>query len=170
MLKIRSANKHDVPYITSTWLRDFRSSRTVRNVPNTLYYQYHHKLLEELLPRCSEKGGLLVACDWQENISASLGDPGQRIIGWLCGEPLAIGPMVHYSYVRKTHRGKGIGRKLLNTFYDDHGYRKDEVSLLYTHQAKQLDKASFFDKLQPLDPVHHLYFLFSSMPDRWDVR
>lgn len=169
MLKLRPANKHDVPYITSTWLRSFRDSRVVRNIPNTLYYQYHHKLLEELLPRCAERGGILVACDWQENVSESLGDPGQRILGYLVGEPLKIGPMIHYCYVRKQHRGKGIGKKLLDTFYEDHEYNKGDVSLLYTHHSKAMDRSEFFGKLEPLDPVHHLYFLFSSMPPEWDL-
>lgn len=141
----------------------------MRNVPNTIYYQYHHKLLEELLPRCADKGGILVACDWQENVSESLGDPGQKILGWICAEPLEIGPMVHYLYVRKQERDRGIGRKLLETFYQDHEYRQNEVSLIYTHHGSVLDKGDFMKKLEPLDPVHHLYFLFSSMPPKWDL-
>jgi ribosomal protein S18 acetylase RimI-like enzyme len=169
MLKLRPANKTDVPYITSTWLRTFRDSRVVRNIPNTLYYRYHHKILEEVLPRCAEAGGVLVACDWQANVSESLGDPGQRIIGYLVGEPLEIGPMVHMCYVRKQHRQAGIGKKLLDTFYSDFHYDKDQVSLLYTHHTKALDRSEFMEKLAPYDPVHHLYFLFSSLPDRWDV-
>lgn len=98
----RYAEKSDLSFIFSSWLKSFRGSPLAASVENAAYFDGHHRLIEGVLRHAR------VLC------AVSSEDPSQ-IYGWVCYEiPNApTPPVVHYVYVKHSFRGFGIAKRLL---------------------------------------------------------
>lgn len=115
-IAFRPAVGSDIAYIKNTWLESFRTTGDgIRGMPNSYFFHYENLMLRKTLPRCSNKGGLVVAyafrpdMEFQETIEAD-------ILGWICAEPLEDergmdkSLFVHYVYTRghDSRRNKNI--------------------------------------------------------------
>lgn len=108
-LRVRPATDQDISFIFNSWLKSFRDSGVLsRSVPNTIYFQNHHKILQKILKRS------------QANIACNPQDPSQ-IYGYIVGEYIEGIFILHYVYVKHSFRKMGIGKELLNSFDHDTG-------------------------------------------------
>jgi len=94
--EIRAAGQTDLPFIFSTWLKSFRKSPLARVIPPTTYFKHQH---DRIAQRLNDSRTLV--CH-PEN------DP-ETILGWVCGDSR----LLHWCYVKRTWRGIGIGRNLV---------------------------------------------------------
>lgn len=113
----RTVTRRDLPFLTQSWLRS-NCKRGYRHLEPQLYYYWHHRLLEALIPRST----VIVAC--------SADDP-DRIYGY--GVAQYEGPtlLVHYLYVREGWRRQGIGRSIVRAWME----RWSPKALVWTHQT-----------------------------------
>lgn len=96
----RTANEQDVNFIFNSWLKSYQSSVSAKLLSPTIYFQFHHKVIEQLLQRCA----VVVACQQQ--------DPTQ-VYGYLVYEVVDDVPVIHYAYVKHAFRQMGIYSLLL---------------------------------------------------------
>lgn len=100
-VEIRSANKDDIPFVYSTWLRSYKhSSPVTRCIRSDAFYAGHQKILDSILS--SEGVTVVIACD-REDLNL--------IFGFLAYEP----EIVHFVYIKKPFRKMGIAKKLLES-------------------------------------------------------
>ena len=96
VVQIREGRPSDIPFVTNSWLKSFRANGAFsQSVPNDIYYQQHHKILEAIIPR----GLLLVLCNPE--------DPDQ-IIGWTLIERQPEILILHYIYIKNSLRRNGL--------------------------------------------------------------
>jgi len=130
----------DIKYIKNSWLESYRDGDGVRGVPNSFYYEYEQKLLKQTLPRCSNSGGVILAHEHfpEDDYTDCIERP---ILGWICGEALTTGLLVHYIYVRGhaqkgknyggAYRGRGIAASLLAQLAKSQGLEGEPVFYSY---------------------------------------
>lgn len=118
-LAIRTATDRDIPFIKAGWLNSFRDGRTVRGVPNSIYYRMQDKVTSHLLARSL----VVVCCDE---------DDPEELHGFLCCEIAEGLPVVHYVYVRSGSRRMGVAHRLLSAFLSQ---EKDPTHCIYTHDT-----------------------------------
>jgi len=123
-IRIRPATEADAAFIFSTWLKSYRDSHFGSNMPTTIFYTEHHKVVERLLKGCQT----YVACN-NEDIN--------ELYGFICGEKVDGILVIHYAYVKHTYRMLGIGGQMLNVF--EHDPNKPS---LYTHHSKMAPSLS----------------------------
>ena len=144
-IQIRKAQKSDIPFITSSWLRSNRDGFMVRSVPNTVYYYKHHKILESLLPR----GIVIVACNEE--------DPDQ-ILGWCCAEVLDTALVIHYIYIKQPFRRFGIASRMIALLKQT----EQPPAIMVTHSNPMVRPL-----IKERKWVYNPYLLFSSLPEDW---
>lgn len=99
---VRQANKDDLPFIYSTWLRSYRyNSQFARKLTNKVYYEWHHKAIERILARGAT---CLVVCDESDT---------SVVFGYLVWELAGPYSIVHFAYVKKAFRNLGLMNQLL---------------------------------------------------------
>lgn len=148
---LRKATRADIQFITSGWLKSFRNAPFVRGVPNSVYYYYHHKILEELLPRSQ----VMVACNEA--------DPNQ-LLGFVCAEVLDNSVLVlHYVYVKQLLRKQGIAKFMVDTLKSDLSI----ATVQYT--AKTYAVIDMEERLKAAGMVYNPYLLYTKLPDGWDA-
>lgn len=127
-LLIRQATPADLPFIFSTWLRNYRHSSTgfAQAIDKDVYYEFHHTVLSRIVNRGAR---ILVASDKV--------DPNV-IYGYLVWEPLPDMDVLQYGYIKKAFRGLGIFTDLMKAA----GIRANAI--VYTHQTDAGKK--FFNK------------------------
>lgn len=116
-VRIRKATEADVPFIFSSWLRSYRTSRFAGEMNNTIYFSEHHKVIQRLLQSCE----VYIACSEKD---------GTDIYGWICAERVQGIFCLHFVYVKHTYRNLGIGKMLLNAYAHEPG-----LASVYTHQT-----------------------------------
>lgn len=123
-IRIRRANDEDIPFIFSSWLKSFRTSWFAKLIANPIYFDQHHKVIENVL-KTSE---VLVACNNE--------DIGQ-IYGYICAERIDGVFVVHFTYIKHPFRKMGIAKELLNVFDHDLGN-----AAFYTHHTKSAESVT----------------------------
>jgi len=91
----------DIKFVGDSWLRSFRDSPWAGVVGNNDYFDTYHRTIEQLFARGAK---LLVACQ--------VNDPA-HILGWICTEPVKGGTAVHYLFVKRWYREKGLASELI---------------------------------------------------------
>jgi len=129
---LRVGTNADVPFITNSWLKSYRSADFVRAMPDQQYYHFQHKLLEELLPESVVK----VACNAERN---------DQILGWICAQPTTEALIVHFVYVKQPFRGLGVARRLVTELLNDYGL----TEIVFTHRTKLFWPARRVGKEEP---------------------
>lgn len=114
----RTITTADLPFITNSWLRS-NCKRGYRRLEGQLYYYWHHRLLEALIPLSN----VIVACD---------ADDPAKVYGY--GVAQYDGPtlVVHYLYTRDGWRKQGIARSILQAWLD----RYEPMSVVWTHATE----------------------------------
>ena len=120
---LRQVETADLPFIYNSWLKSYRDAPAVAGIPNTLYYQGQHALIERLL----KDSVVVVAC--------SSDDPSQ-IMGYGVGEvqPSPGRTVLHWLYVKHPFRGFGIMRSLEGALVNK------ASQVFYTHRVKSCDR------------------------------
>lgn len=149
-VEIRWATSRDLPFITSSWLKSFRDGYFARNIPNNVFYHNHHKVLENLLPRCA----VLVACN---------SDDPDQVLGWAAAEIMDGALVLHYIYVKQAFRGWKVARRLWEVLKTDAKVNATVVTHL-TKVGKRILKAKSTDDY-PI--VYNPYILFMSLEEGW---
>lgn len=117
-IEIRLAKPDDLNFIFSCWLRNYRhSSQFAKKISNTVYYKWHHKVIERIIGRGA-----------QVRIAHPIGEP-DVILGFSCLEALNNDVILHFIYVKKPFRGLGIAKALV--------WEKENVQ--FTHLTENLD-------------------------------
>jgi len=148
LIQIREGRSTDIPFVTNSWLKSFRANGTFSQlVPNDIYYQQHHKILESIIPR----GLLLVLC--------SMDDPDQ-ILGWALTERQGDILILHYVYVKHSLRRNGLMDTLLTEIE-----RHEKPAFKFTTHM-----TATWDELNPKRKgwIYNPYALFSSLPEDWN--
>jgi GNAT superfamily N-acetyltransferase len=111
--ELRDAGPDDLPFVRSTWLRDYRERSSFARRIDAAEYQLFHRLL---LDRIQSRSRTVVAYD----VAAP-----EVLWGWVCSEP---GNCLHYVFVKRPFRNMGLGRALLQAaLWPEDGF--------YTHQT-----------------------------------
>lgn len=115
-IKMRLLDPSDVPLITATWLRTYRSnSRWIVRIMEGCYFNEHNSLIKKALINSRT----IVACDPS--------DP-EHIIGYLVGVNRKKADYLHYIYVKQIFRRHGVAGELLNEFIkNDDCYNSHET-------------------------------------------
>ena len=137
-IRIREAVPADVDFIFSSWLKSYRNSHFSKNIINTIYFQAHHRLIENLLK--TEK--VLIACNKED---------ATQIYGYCCaGQEEGIFTL-HYIYVKQSFRNFGVAKILLHAFNHD-----KYTAGVYTHHTRFAE-----NKAQDYNMLYHPYLLFN---------
>lgn len=118
----RTITPRDLPFVTSTWLKSNRK-RGFGRIDSRVYFHWHHRILEALIPRPSVA---IIACDRE--------DP-DKLFGWIVARFEAPVLVIHYVYVRDGWRRVGIGTSLVRALVE----RFDPQALAWTHQTDLWD-------------------------------
>jgi GNAT superfamily N-acetyltransferase len=117
-IRIRSISDSDVSFVFNSWLRSFKGSPKYKHVENTIFYQNHHKIVQQ----CILRSQVLLACD-ENDLS--------QILGYIVADRIDDILTVHYVYVKQAFRGLGIASMLLKEV----GYDK-KIATIYTHATE----------------------------------
>jgi GNAT superfamily N-acetyltransferase len=90
-----------VPFIFSAWLKSYRNNAWAKNAPNTVYFKYHHELIERILKRSAV-------------LIAHPEDDADQILGFAVFEERNELVIAHYVYVKQPYRRMNIASELLN--------------------------------------------------------
>lgn len=137
---IRSPEAGDQGYIASTWVMAYGRGHAVQR-----YRKRHHPniapTVDRILDHATTEGRVAVRAD-----------DARAILGWIIFVP-AVRPVIHFAYVRRGHRRRGIGAALCIAagigrgaplFYTMRG--PDAEALLATHlRAAHLPIADFLE-------------------------
>ena len=94
---LRPMEEDDKAFIFATWLRSFRQSVAVRNVSDTIYFKFHHKLIE-------------LAMSQGTTLCAVLEDSPSVVIGYI---NFGV-DTINYAYVKNNFRRYGVGKLLVS--------------------------------------------------------
>lgn len=122
-IRFRPATAEDANFIFNSWLKSYRNSHFAKLISNTIYYSEQHKILEELVKKCTT----IIACN--ENDSS-------QIYGYINGGTIDGFLTINYVYVKHSFRNMGIGKSLLNLF--DHDPANAAIYTMHTRIADRL--------------------------------
>lgn len=126
-IDFRSVNKTDHAYIYATWLRTYKEQSVFAQfVPNTIYYNWHARIIKNILEKQFVNAIVIHAKD----------DP-EVILGYLIQEhaPNTMNT-VHFIYVKKRFRNFGFAKKLFNHAFPD----LMQQSCEYSHCTFDMDR------------------------------
>ncbi len=139
-ITIRPANLEDVPFIFSSWLKSYRDAPAVRGVPNSIYYARQHDLITAVFARKNVR--VYIAC---------APDEPSQIFGYLVGEALDSGPVLHFLYVKHPMRNFGVGKYL-----ESHLLSVVPGQLTYTQAGKNHERL-----LKNREYIYNPYLIWS---------
>jgi len=145
-VRLRAANDEDLPFIFNSWLKSFRDSSFARDIPSTIYFTDHHKVIERLL----KTSVVMISCNEE--------DPSQ-LYGYAVGSQEDGIFVLHFIYVKYTFRNLGIGTLLLTSF----GHTGESASV-YTHRNNLATKLA-----AKYNFIYHPYLMFSEEKEQ-DVK
>lgn len=137
-IRIRKATEADVNFIFNSWLKSYRDSALARSITDTIYFNEHHKVIEDILKTCE----VLVACNNS--------NPGE-IYGYCVFEQVDGFFVTHFAYVKHTFRNLGIAGSL----FKEAGADFTKASLL-SHCTKNSEKY-----IEKYNLVHSPYLALS---------
>lgn len=122
---IRQAGEDDMPFIFSTWLRNYRHSSTgfAQDIDKEVYYDFHHQVISRIVSRHAH---VLLAVDKQDPTVIF----GYLVLEWFPDKFSVI----HYGYVKKAFRNLGLFNSLLKAA----SVGRNKV--LYTHKTELGEK------------------------------
>ena len=168
---IRQAVGGDKEYILQSWMYAYENSpeMSMPGMSRDDYFAYTHRLLDEIIARCSRAGSCYVC--HQPNAP-------HLIRGYLCAEALDAFPVVYWVNVKKQEKKKGVASALMEQFYRD--FEITPGKLVYTFSSKDLrgkwdKKESRFNDDLPRKAkerygiVYHPWWKYTSQAQGWEV-
>ena len=121
-IALRTGSPSDEAFIFSSWLQSYWDGlmRYDQAIAKNIYFTGQHALIECAFRR---RGCEIVVATPHDNPSV--------ILGWLLGERMLDGHVIHYLYVKEPFRRFGIARGMLSSI--GRGF----ASLTYTHTTKR---------------------------------
>lgn len=89
----------DIPFVFNSWLKSYRESPQVVGVPNTVFYDKFHQVIEQILP----KSVVIVAHDPEDQ---------SIIYGYVVAEYTGRDLVFHWVYVKHPFRNFGLAKAL----------------------------------------------------------
>ena len=132
LFTIRDAQPDDVPFIFNSWLKSYRDSPMVKSIPNTIYYDEHHRVIERILQAPTTKA--FVACNPED---------ANQIYGYVIADEKSdqtSGPYAttyHWLYCKHPFRGNGIAKALFQKVQDRPVQPGHQT--FYTHRVKNVE-------------------------------
>jgi hypothetical protein len=126
LFTVRHLTTADENFIYNSWLKSYRDSPTVKSIPNTLYYDTHHKVIEGIL-----NSPYLKSC------AACNPDDPDQIYGYAIGEETDKTRVTHWVYCKHPFRNFGIGTALHNSLFTSKPF---VGSAYFTHRMKTTDR------------------------------
>lgn len=158
----RQAERADLKYVCQSWLYSYQESpeMDMPGLINDDYFGYHHKLLDDILPRASKAGSLYICHE-----------PGlpHMIRGYLVAEPFEGLPVVHWLNVKKGSKRQGVATALMLQFYKDFDYEQGQ-NCVYTHSSKDMKKQTWLSSKAKVDwsCVYLPWFKFTLAKPGWE--
>ncbi len=140
-IRLRTATQEDVSFIFNSWLKSYRQSNFARSIANEVYFNEHHKVIEDLV----RTNKVTVACSESDS---------NQLYGYIVAGTHEGFFVLHYIYVKHSFRAMGIGSMLLNSFEHD-----PSVASVCTHWNRVCDKLG-----PKYGMVYHPYLLFNQEP------
>lgn len=138
---LRPIRPQDHAFVFNSALKSFRDAPSVRSIPNSIYFEYQHKILERIL--ASPQSICIAAC----NI-----DDTDQIFGYVLSERLAGQRVIHWIYVKHDFRGNGIARALEVAALESLG----QGPVFFTHRTKSVERLADARRY-----TYHPYLLMS---------
>ena len=136
-VRLRTLTEEDSPFIFNSWLKSYRFSHFGEKITNTIYFEDHHKVIENIL----KNSKVVVACNEE--------DPSQ-LYGYIVGGAEEGIFVLHFIYVKHTFRNMGLGKTLLDAMGHD-----SSSAAVYTHHTRMADKLA-----SKYNFVYHPYLMF----------
>lgn len=136
-IDIRDMIESDISFIFNTWLKSYRKSRITEGIENPIYFNEHHKVIEDLLKRC-------------DVVVASASDDSSIVYGYMVFEIIEGQFVIHWAYVKNDFRELGI----FNAMQEVAG-RDKEILGCYTHRTFICEKLE-----QKLNLIYHPYLVY----------
>jgi GNAT superfamily N-acetyltransferase len=138
----------DRAFLAATWTRSYRSSPWAKRIDPEVYYANHANIVNRLL----DTEGVVVLCPEEHPT---------LILGFACGRVYKTAILLHYVYVKKNLRHKGLASFLLESF----GWRAGEPKpIIATHWT------GLVDYIKAKHPIgHNPYLLHGDFRRRLDV-
>lgn len=136
IVALREATSEDVNFIFSSWLKSYRSSDFAKCITDTIYFEYHHDVIENLIATSQ----VIVACDKKKP---------HEIYGYMVAQVVDNIFTIHYTYVKQPFRRIGIADLMFKAF--DHN--PDHVAC-YSHETFMARRLAPRYRL-----VHHPYLM-----------
>ena len=146
-VKIRTPEIEDLPFLFNSWLKSYRPSPAVRNVPNDVYFVNHHKLIEGIFK--APEGRVYIACNPEDH---------EEIYGYVVGEHITLptnqmAAIIHWVYCKQKVRNHGIGSQLVERLI-----KGSDVKPVYTHYVRLVDRL-----MKDRDYTYNPYILWSKI-------
>lgn len=148
--KLRAANKGDLAFVTAHWVNTARNMPAFAGIPNTTFYHWYQKMMEQVLPRSTV---LLLSVDDPEI-------PDDRSnIAFIVYEKTNESLVVHFMFVKKLFRGQGFAKRLWASVsaYERRNH------MVYTCATKPMTRDPLYNKLKEKGWLYNPFEL-------WDVR
>jgi GNAT superfamily N-acetyltransferase len=165
---IRPMTEGDRKYVLQSYLYDMKESpvfSTKQGEPypgliNDDYFGYQHKLFVDMILRSAKKGAAYMCCE-----------PGQNHLfrGFLIAEAYENMPIVHFVKVKKGAQNQGVATALLEKFYKDFGFSREEHNMFYTQPSKDLHRKPWVQKwVRSWNGVYFYWYPFLAADPDWD--
>lgn len=159
IISVRRGGDDDIPFIMRRSLADLRYADLFRQVPDTQFYHYCHKLLEH---HCWD-GKVLVA--------HPEGEP-DNILGFLIYRDTKIGKVIIYAYTRKDKGGPNFRRQgILSKLLERADVQADTKLTYALRTAMFRFSPSFRDRVDRDRLItHNVCLLFTLLDSGWESR
>lgn len=122
LFTLRSVGERDMPFVYHSFLKSFRDSPDTVGIPNDLFYEQQHDVVESLVR--SPLARAVVAC--------APDDPDQ-IYGYIIGRDCGQYRVLDWVYVKHPFRNYGIARALVTDLLGAYG-----GDVFYSHRVKHM--------------------------------
>jgi len=123
-IALRQAHQGDVPFIFNSWLKSYRNSKFSKNIPTSVYFSEHHKVLEEI----ALNDQIYVACNTEDE---------SQIFGYVAATEIDGIFLLHYVYVKQPYRKIGLAKFMVESV------RKKLDDLAFcTHLSNTMEKTA----------------------------
>lgn len=123
--RVDRAGQDEMSLVLKSWARCYRGEPANLRMPQRAFYLWQRDMIDRLLERGAT---VLVARDAERPAF---------LFGWLCAERLGRALAVHYAFVKRAFRERGIGHAMLAAAVERLGDGAEE--LWQTHGCMELD-------------------------------
>ena len=177
-ISFRPGVGEDVKYLKATWLHGFRDGEGVRDVPNSIYYDYEGTIMQHTIPRCSNANGVIVAYEALPEGTSFLDTVEAPIIGYIVAEAMKDALLIHYVYAKgherpgkkhgKQFRNQGVARALIERAQTQ--LQCKGLPIRYTYRTPDCwQNYGWRTYLRRINATYVPYLKFTLLPSGWET-